>query len=85
MARYQGQVSTFRATIPLGAAVANLPAEKNLVDKAVFGKLKLLGIPASPVADDATFLRRVYVGVTGGLPNFRRGRKVFRRPGSQEA
>ena len=69
MARYQGQVSTFRATIPLGAAVANLPAEKNLVDKAVFGKLKLLGIPASPVADDATFLRRVYVDVTGGLPN----------------
>ena len=69
MARYQGQVSTFRATIPLGATVANLPAEKNLVDKAVFGKLKLLGIPASPVADDATFLRRVYVDVTGGLPS----------------
>ena len=69
MARYQGQVSTFRATIPLGAAVANLPAEKNLVDKAVFGKLKLLGIPASPVSDDATFLRRVYVDVTGALPN----------------
>ena len=69
MARYQGQVSTYRATIPLGADVANLPAEKNLIDTAVFGKLKLLGIPASPVADDATFLRRVYVDVTGALPS----------------
>jgi len=68
MARYQGEVSTYRATIPLGADVSGLPAEKNLVDTAVFGKLKLLGIPASPVADDATFLRRVYVDVTGTLP-----------------
>jgi hypothetical protein len=68
MARYQGQVSTYRATIPLGADVSGLPAEKNLIDTAVFEKLKLLGIPASPVADDATFLRRVYVDVTGALP-----------------
>ena len=69
MARYQGQVATFRATVPLGADVAQMPAEKNLVDKAVFGKLKLLGIPPSPVADDATFLRRVHVDVTGTLPS----------------
>ena len=69
MARYQGQVSTFRATIPLGADVATMPPVKNLVDEAVFGKLKLLGIPASPVADDATFLRRIYVDVTGALPS----------------
>ncbi len=69
MARYQGQVSTFRATIPLGADVAAMPPSKNLVDKAVFGKLKLLGIPASPIAGDATFLRRIYVDVTGALPS----------------
>lgn len=69
MARYQGQVSTFRATIPLGADVAAMPPTKNLVDKAVFGKLKLLGIPASPLAGDATFLRRIYVDVTGALPS----------------
>ncbi|MEE3366740.1 MAG: DUF1549 domain-containing protein [Planctomycetota bacterium] len=69
MARYQGQVSTFRATIQLGADVAAMPPSKNLVDKAVFGKLKLLGIPASPVAGDATFLRRIYVDVTGALPS----------------
>ncbi|WP_417394569.1 DUF1549 domain-containing protein [Gimesia chilikensis] len=69
MARYQGQVSTFRATIPLGIEVANLPEKKNLIDEAVFGKLKELGIPPSPVADDATFMRRVYIDITGGTPS----------------
>ena len=44
MARYQGQVSTFRATIPLGADTSEMPEPVNLVDNAVFGKLKLLGI-----------------------------------------
>ncbi len=68
MARYQGQVSTFRATVPLGADVGNIPESKNLVDAAVFNKLKVLGIPPSAPADDATFLRRVSVDITGTLP-----------------
>lgn len=68
MARYQGQVSTFRATIPLGAEMQNRPAGKNFIDDAVFGKLDVLGIPPSAVADDATYMRRVYVDITGTLP-----------------
>lgn len=69
MARYQGQVSTFRATIPLGADTSNMPTAVNLVDQAVFGKLKQLGIPASDLCDDATFLRRVTLDITGLLPS----------------
>ena len=42
MARYQGQVSTFRATIPLGAAMPSLPEPKNFIDIAVTNKLRLL-------------------------------------------
>jgi len=68
MARYQGQVATFRATIPLGAEMKDLPAPKNFIDVAVQNKLKLLGIPPSPLTDDATFLRRVYIDITGQLP-----------------
>ena len=68
MARYQGQVATFRATIPLGAQIAELPPVRNFIDEAVFAKLKILGIPPSPLCDDATFLRRVSVDITGTLP-----------------
>ncbi len=68
MARYQGQVATFRATIPLGADTSDMPQANNFIDEAVFGKLQELGIPASPIADDATFLRRVYIDVTGSTP-----------------
>ncbi len=68
MARYQGQVATFRATVPLGADTSNMPSEVNFVDAAVFGKLRQLGIPASEVCDDATFLRRVSLDIAGALP-----------------
>lgn len=68
MARYQGQVSTFRATIPLGVEVASTPPIKNFIDGAVFNKLKLLGIPPSPLSDDSTFLRRVHLDITGTIP-----------------
>ncbi|MCH7987630.1 MAG: DUF1553 domain-containing protein, partial [Planctomycetes bacterium] len=68
MARYQGQVATFRATIPLGAEMKDLPATRNLIDKAVFAKLTLLGIPPSQIADDATFLRRVSIDIAGTMP-----------------
>lgn len=69
MARYQGQVSTFRSTIPLGADTSGMPEAANMVDTAVFNKLRLLGIPASEIADDATFLRRVSLDITGSLPS----------------
>lgn len=69
MARYQGQVSTFRATIPLGADTSEIPEPVNVVDEAVFQKLRLLGIPPSESSDDATFLRRVSLDITGTLPS----------------
>ncbi|WP_373653029.1 DUF1549 and DUF1553 domain-containing protein [Schlesneria sp. DSM 10557] len=68
MARYQGQVAVFRSTIPLGAEIAEKPPVKNFIDAAVVAKLDVLGIPASPVSDDGTFLRRVYIDITGTLP-----------------
>lgn len=68
MVRYQGKVAVFRASVPLGATVANLPAPRNFVDQHVFANLKELGIPPSQVCDDATFLRRVTLDIAGRPP-----------------
>lgn len=68
MVRYQGQVSVFNASIPLGAPVENLPPSRNVIDELVFANLKEIGIPPSPLVDDATFLRRVTLDIAGRLP-----------------
>lgn len=68
MARYQGRFAVFSASVPLGAPVESLPPSKNFVDELVFANLKELGIPPSPVCDDATFLRRVSLDIGGRLP-----------------
>lgn len=68
MVRYQGLVSVYSATVPLGAPVKDLPPTRNLIDELVFANLKAIGIPPSPVCDDATFLRRVSLDIAGRLP-----------------
>jgi hypothetical protein len=69
MARYQAHVDVFRATIPLGIPVQNLPKENNFIDKFVFQNLTDLGLPPSDVCDDATFLRRIAIDMLGRLPS----------------
>lgn len=68
MIRYQGKVTTFRATVPLGAPVETLPPVSNYIDDLVFAKLKTIGIPPSGLCDDGTFIRRATLDITGRLP-----------------
>lgn len=68
MVRYQGKVAVFRAMLPLGAPVENLPEPRNFIDALVFAKLKKMGLPPSGNCDDATFIRRVTLDIAGRLP-----------------
>ena len=68
MVRYQSRVSVFNASVPLGAEVRELPPSRNFVDDSVFANLKELGVPPSPICDDATFLRRVSLDIAGRVP-----------------
>ncbi|MCP4942357.1 MAG: DUF1549 domain-containing protein [Planctomycetaceae bacterium] len=67
MVRYQGRVSVFNAAIPLGTD-AETPKSNNFIDDHVFANLSQIGIPASEVCDDSTFLRRVTLDIAGRLP-----------------
>ena len=68
MVRFQGQVAVFRAVIPQGSPIPSLPPQKSFIDQLVFAKLKQLGIPPTGLCDDATFIRRVTIDITGQLP-----------------
>ncbi len=68
MVRYQGMVSVYSASIPLGAPVGNLPPSKNFIDERIFANLKEIGVPPSPICDDSTFLRRISLDIAGRLP-----------------
>jgi len=69
MARYQGMVAVFRATVPLGVKTPewNFP-EKTVVDKFTAKKWRELGLVPSELCSDEVFIRRVYIDITGTLP-----------------
>ena len=68
MCIFQGHVDVFRATLPLGQEIAQLPPVSNYLDELVYAQLKRLGLPPSEVCDDATFLRRATVAIAGRVP-----------------
>lgn len=68
LVRYLGHVAVCRITIPRSGVQFVRPPENNFIDRLVWDKLQRLGIPPSGLADDATFLRRVFLDTIGTLP-----------------
>jgi len=70
MARYMGQVAVFRALVPHGQSLTAIPNfnTEHYIDRLCAEKWKKLGLLPSPLADDATLIRRTTVDLCGRLP-----------------
>jgi hypothetical protein len=69
LARFEGQAEIATVVVPY-AGRADLAGWKdnNFIDRLAAAKFREIGISPSPLCDDATFLRRAYLDVTGTLP-----------------
>jgi hypothetical protein len=79
MATYVGAVDTFRALVPRPGKIDPYPPflAQNFIDPPVLARLKDLNIAPSDLADDAEYLRRVYIDVIGTLPTPTEARRFF--------
>ncbi len=68
LVRHLGRVATVRVVVPRPGGGFVRPEEFNAIDRLVHDRLEALGIPAGGVCDDATFLRRASLDLTGTLP-----------------
>ncbi|MCH2203202.1 MAG: DUF1553 domain-containing protein [Fuerstiella sp.] len=90
---YMGAVGAVRVIVPRSSMADQFfdPTVNNQIDALVWAKLKKLGVAPSELADDATYLRRVFLHAIGTLPSpdevltFLSDRSVDKRQGIVEA
>ena len=70
MARFNGNVTVFRATVPRAGAAAQFGFnEQTVVDQFTAKKWRELNIAPSDLCSDEVFVRRAYLDITGTLPD----------------
>ena len=75
--KYLGQVASVSVSIPFGPATNfNFPAQNSL-DEIAAAEWKRLGVQPAALADDSTFLRRVFLDLIGTLPTADETRKFI--------
>ena len=57
------------ATLILAPASRADESPSDLIDHHIFGKMQRGGVPHAPASSDAEFLRRIYLDMTGRLPD----------------
>jgi hypothetical protein len=69
-ARFLDRIVPIDMTLPVFEEPVNLAGQPraNFIDDKILMKLELLRVPPAPAADDATYLRRVTLALTGKLP-----------------
>ena len=70
LVKYGGRVRVYRALIPFGPPLIDLPSFKpaGYIDRHLAEKWKLLGVQPSPECAEVTFLRRASLDLIGTLP-----------------
>ena len=68
------------ALAPGRASVVQAVPRKNFIDDHVFGKIEQAGLPHAPLADDATFFRRIHLDLTGRIPGGEEAREFVADP-----
>jgi hypothetical protein len=79
MASFLNAVDTFLVVLPRAERIEKYPElpENNFIDRLVFLKLRKLNVLPSELADDAEYLRRVYLDVIGTLPTAAEARRFL--------
>lgn len=80
LVRFLGHVTVCRVTRPRRTGEFSRPPEQNFIDGFVWDKLHRLRLAPSPAADDAAFLRRVYLDTIGTLPTPDEARRFLADP-----